>query len=140
MFQQILAITIILFVISRISWQKKRQNISGAEFWFWTIFWLLALVGVLLLKKIDQAVAILGFSAQGIDILLYATVILLLYFIFRIRLRLEKVEKSITILTREIAMDITSQDRTKNLGKIDNPRSFGAFKNHRRNRYYDEDF
>ena len=103
MFQQILAITIILLVISRIFWQKKKHNISGTEFWFWIIFWLLALVGMLFLKKIDQAVATFGFSARGIDILLYATVILLLYFVFRIRLRLEKVEKSITIVTREIA-------------------------------------
>ena len=104
MFQQILALIIIAFFISRIFWQKRKGLISVNEFFFWVFFWSLATLAIILLKQIDRLVADLGFSGQGIDILFYAAVIILFYFIFRLRLRMEKMEKNITKIVREIAL------------------------------------
>ena len=70
---------------------------------FWQIFWLIAAMSVLFLKKIDILVAGMGFSGSGIEVLLYMAVAVLFYFIFRLRLRLEKIEKNITLIIREIA-------------------------------------
>ncbi|PIT93898.1 DUF2304 domain-containing protein, partial [Candidatus Falkowbacteria bacterium CG10_big_fil_rev_8_21_14_0_10_43_11] len=47
----------------------------------------------------------LGFTASGINVLLYLGVALLFYFIFRLRIRLAKVEGEITKVVREIAIN-----------------------------------
>jgi hypothetical protein len=56
------------------------------------------------LKKIDQFVANLGFSSSGIDVLLYLTIVFLFYIIFRLRLRMEKIERNITTIVREVSL------------------------------------
>ncbi|MFH0891983.1 MAG: DUF2304 domain-containing protein [Candidatus Falkowbacteria bacterium] len=103
MIQQILALLVIAFFVSRLFWQKRKKQISGGEFLFWLIFWIMAAMSVLFLRKIDALVAGLGFSGSGIEVLLYMAVAILFYFIFRLRLRLEKIEKNITLIIREMA-------------------------------------
>lgn len=104
MLQQIIALIIILFFIFRLFWQKQKNQISKNEFIFWQSFWFLSIIMVFSLKKIDQLVATLGFSSSGIDVLLYLSIIFLFYIIFRLRLRMEKLEKNITKIVREIAI------------------------------------
>lgn len=104
MLQQFLAIGIIIFLASRVFWQKKKKQITGSEFLFWLAFWFLAALAVIFLKQIDRFVAYLGFSSNGINFLLYVSVMVLFYLIFRLRIRLEKQEKNITKIIREIAI------------------------------------
>ncbi|KKQ54143.1 MAG: hypothetical protein US83_C0002G0102 [Candidatus Falkowbacteria bacterium GW2011_GWC2_38_22] len=77
---------------------------SGLEFLFWLFFWLLAGLTIVLLKEIDALVAYLGFSATGINALLYLSVAILFYLIFKLRLKLEKTEREITKIVRAIAL------------------------------------
>ncbi|KKR21798.1 MAG: hypothetical protein UT48_C0003G0006 [Parcubacteria group bacterium GW2011_GWE2_39_37] len=105
MFQQISALVIILFFISRLIWQKKNNQIANNEFKFWLFFWLVAGLAVLSLKWVDQIVAKLGFSGSGIEVLLYVSTAVMFYLIFRLRLRLTKIEQSITKIVTEIALD-----------------------------------
>lgn len=104
MFQQIIALIIIAFFLSRLFWQKHKQRINKAEFSFWLIFWALAAAAIIFIKWIDEFIAGLGFSSQGIDVLFYIAVILLFYLVFRIRLKLENIEKDLTHITRELAI------------------------------------
>ena len=104
MFQQIIALIIIAFFLARLFWQKQKKQVNANEFIFWLIFWLFAATAIISLKWIDKLVASIGFSGSGIDILLYITVIILLYLIFKLRLRLVKIEKDITKIVRNIAI------------------------------------
>ena len=104
MLQQFIGIFIILFFLSRLFWQKKNKYISVNEFIFWFIFWIIALFSIIFLKQIDKIVAQFGFSSSGIEILLYLATVMLFYFIFRLRLRFEKIEKQLTKITREISL------------------------------------
>lgn len=104
MFQQIIALIIILFFLSRLFWQKRKKQINAGEFIFWLVFWISAAVAVVSLKWIDKLVAGLGFSGSGIEVLFYIAVIILFYLIFRLRLKIEKMEKNITKVIREIAL------------------------------------
>jgi len=104
MFQQILALIIILFFFSRLIWQKKKNQINSNEFVFWSMFWITAATAIIFIKEIDRLVAFLGFSREGIDILFYIAVIILFYLIFKIRIRQAKIEKEITKIVREIAI------------------------------------
>jgi len=104
MFQQILALVIITFFLIRLFWQKQKKQIGANEFIFWLVFWCLSAILILSLKWIDKLVANLGFSGRGIEILLYLGIAVLFYFIFRLRLKLEKIEKDITKIIREMAI------------------------------------
>lgn len=104
MLQQILALVIIGFFLTRLFWQKQKKQIGANEFIFWLVFWGLAAILILSLKWIDKLVANLGFSGMGIEVLLYLGIAVLFYFIFRLRLKLEKIEKNITKIIREIAI------------------------------------
>ncbi|MFH1428089.1 MAG: DUF2304 family protein [Patescibacteria group bacterium] len=104
MLQQILALIIIAFFLSRLFWQKQKKQIGASEFIFWLIFWLLAASAIILLKWVDKLVAGLGFSGSGIDVLIYVAIIVLFYFIFKLRLKFEKLEKDLTKIVREISL------------------------------------
>ncbi|MFA6170979.1 MAG: DUF2304 domain-containing protein [Patescibacteria group bacterium] len=104
MIQQILALIVIIFFLSRLFWQKKKDELENAEFVFWLVFWALAAAAIVFIKSIDRFVADLGFSATGINVLFYVAVVLLFYIIFRLRLRIEKMERNITRIVREVAL------------------------------------
>jgi len=104
MLQQIIALIIIAFFLSRLYWQKRKNHISFNEFLFWLFFWLVAAVLIIGLKFIDRLVADLGFSGSGIQVLFYLSIAILFYSIFRIRLKMEKIEKDITKIVKNIAL------------------------------------
>jgi len=103
--QQIIGLVIIVFFVSRLFWQKRQNHINAAEFSFWLVFWVIAALAIIFLRQIDDVVRYLGFTASGINVLLYLGVALLFYFIFRLRIRLAKVEGEITKVVREIAIN-----------------------------------
>lgn len=104
MIQQLIALIIILFFLSRLFWQKKKNEISLNEFVFWLFFWIVSMLAIIYIKAIDKLVAELGFSSSGINILFYLGTIILFYLFLRLRLRLEKIERNLTKLVREITL------------------------------------
>ncbi|MCK5416070.1 DUF2304 family protein [Candidatus Parcubacteria bacterium] len=104
MFQQVIAVIIMIFFLSRLFLHKKRKKISTNEFLFWLIFWIFSFLAIIFIKKIDSLVANLGFSASGIDVLLYFGFVVLFYLIFRLRLKIEKMDRNITTIVREITL------------------------------------
>ena len=104
MFQQIIALLVIIFFLFRLVRQRKNKQIGRMEFFLWFFFWILSVFVIVFIKKIDILVADLGFSASGIDVLLYLSVAALFYLIFRLRLKLEKIDREITKIVRSIAI------------------------------------
>lgn len=104
MLQQIIALIFIAIFIWRLLQQKKKKHIGGNEFTLWLSFWLLGAIAIIFIRFIDKALTNLGFSGSGINFLLYLAVISLFYFVFKLRLKLSKLEKNLTNLVREIAL------------------------------------
>jgi hypothetical protein len=104
MLQQSFALLIIAFFLTRLLRQRQKKQITRNETAFWLAFWVLAALAVIFLKTIDKVVASLGFSGSGINFLLYIAVMILFYFIFKMRLKMVKIEKNITDITREVAL------------------------------------
>lgn len=96
MIQMLVAATVILFFLAKLYWQKRKGAVSLGEFIFWLIFWLVTLVLVLFLKQLDRLVASLGFSVPAVQVAAYLAIAVLFYFIFRVRLKLEKIEENLT--------------------------------------------
>jgi len=104
MLQIYIALIIIAFFLGRTFWQKKNNKISRNEAIFWISFWILAAVFMFLIKRIDAFVAGLGFSATGIDVLSYFSIAIIFYLIFKIIVRMEKIEKNVTEIIRKISL------------------------------------
>lgn len=102
--QQLLALIIIGFFVYRLISQKKKQKISGNEFYLWLTFWLGSGIAILFLKEVDKLAANLGFSASGINLLFYGAILVLFYFIFKLRLNLAKLDRDLTDLVREVTL------------------------------------
>lgn len=99
--QQLIAIIVIIYIIIKIVLQKKQNKISQNEFALWLIFWFFVMLAIIFIKQIDSLVAMIGFSATGIDVLLYLSVAWLFYYVFKMRIKMEKMEKNITALIRQ---------------------------------------
>jgi len=105
MIQQIIALVVIIFFLIIIFKQKKQGKINAGEFIFWYIFCIGAGVVIIFLKLIDKLVTKIGFSGNGIEVLLYVSVVILFYIIFRLRLQVEKLDRDITKITRIISLN-----------------------------------
>lgn len=104
MIQQTIALILIFYFLFKLLLQRKNKQVSGIEFLFWLLFWVISGLVIAFIKEIDSIVAYLGFSASGINALLYLSVAVLFYLIFKLRLKLEKTEREITKIVREIAL------------------------------------
>lgn len=104
MIQQIIAGVIIVFFLVKLLNQWKKKTISFNEFVFWLIFWILALLIIVFIKQIDKLVINLGFSSSAINLAFYIAVLFLFYLIFKMRLKIVKIEKNITDLARKISL------------------------------------
>jgi len=113
MWQQIIAFSIIIIFIFRLSILRKNNKIKSNEFNFWIIFWCLAAIPVLFLIQIDIILFNLGFSGGGINFLLYLAILFLFYLIFKLRLKIVNLEAKLTKLIREIALDSNKKDNNK---------------------------
>jgi hypothetical protein len=104
MTQQFIALIIILYFVAKQTMLYRNQQIVKSEYIFWLIFWLFVSVAILSLQRIDQLVASLGFSASGISVLTELAVAVLFYFIFRLRLRIAKLDQDVTRLVEALAL------------------------------------
>jgi hypothetical protein len=104
MTQQFIALVVVVFFITRLYIEKRKKQISLSEFLFWFIFWLLAGAAISLVKEIDHLAAYFGFSSSGIMIILYVGFLILVYIVFRLRIKIEKIERDISELNRNIAL------------------------------------
>jgi len=102
--QQLLALLVIGFFIYRLFKQRNKKQVGGNEFVLWLSFWIVSALAILFLKKLDYLAASLGFSASGINILFYGAILILFYFIFKLRLRIAKLDRDLTDLTREVTL------------------------------------
>ncbi|MBN2854393.1 DUF2304 domain-containing protein [Patescibacteria group bacterium] len=102
--QQLIALAIILIFVCKLFKQKKKEAINQTEFSLWLIFWLIAGVAIIFIKNIDAFLAGLGVSASGINFLFYIGVLILFYFVFRLRLTIAKFDRQLTDLARQVAI------------------------------------
>lgn len=104
MLQQAIALIFIAVFIWRLISQKRKQEIGNNEFILWLSFWLLGAIAIIFIRFLDKLLVSAGFSGSGINFLLYLAVISIFYLVFKLRLKISKLEKNITDLVREIAL------------------------------------
>ncbi len=101
---QIIVSAFILIIIFRTLNKKKTKELTLKETIAWLIIW--SGIGIVFWfpQYTTKIANILGIG-RGADLITYFSIIILAYLIFRIFIHLEKIEKNITTLTREDALE-----------------------------------
>ena len=103
-FAQMILILVFIFLISKTWIKRNRKELSGFETSGWLLLWF---AGLILAVKPDTAsyfAKILGIG-RGIDLAIYIALISLFYLQFRLMVKMEKINREITRLTREKTLE-----------------------------------
>ena len=100
---QILGGAFLAFALSRVVLRWRDHVLSSKEL----LFWLLVFGGsltVLLVPRLASIVARFLGIGRGADAVVYGSIVLLLYLVFRIYVHLENIEYRLSAMVREIAL------------------------------------
>jgi len=106
MYIEVITTIVVLYFISRVLVRLKKRELSIREGFAWMILW--AGVGFIVLypRVADYAAELIGLkTATGIDLVVYIAVAVLFYLLFRIFVRIERIEHAITKIVRTVALD-----------------------------------
>lgn len=101
---QILATLFVIFALWRVIAKYRRSELKPTEFAMWLVFWLAVGVAFFTPESLTKIANLLGIG-RGADLVLYVAVVVVFYLMFRIFVRLEKMEKNITKIVRKNTLD-----------------------------------
>ncbi len=100
---QILLITFLTFALSRVFLRFRGGSVSMTGFIFWSLLFILAIIAVIkpdLTTRLAKSAGI----GRGVDAVVYSSIVLLFYLVFRIHIFLEDIKNDITSLVRKMAL------------------------------------
>ena len=100
---KIIIIAFILFVLYKTFLRFKQEDITIREFVIWTILWALVIVATLVPQQTDQIAQFVGVE-RGADLLVYLSIIVLFFAVFKIIVKQEKISRNITEIVRNTAI------------------------------------
>lgn len=101
---QFILVIIISIIIWRLALRLKSKEINAKQFAGWLFIWLVTLAVVIWPNSTVWLANLVGVG-RGSDLVIYLAVIFIVYVLFRILLRIEKLEKNLTKLVREDAIN-----------------------------------
>lgn len=109
---QILLIIFLSFALSRVVLRFRGRQIKATEFLFWSLLFLTAIVVIVFPVETTALANMLGIG-RGVDLVVYASIAMLFYLVFRLYVLLEDVRHEITELVRKIALRQTQGKPSK---------------------------
>lgn len=100
---QLIVVIFCLYAALRVG-QKARSRAMSPR---WAIFWLVFWAGVALVVALPWTTSLLAARlgvTRGVDLVVYVSVIAIFYLIFRLTIKIEKLESNITRLVREVSL------------------------------------
>ncbi len=94
---------LIVLILSHVFWQYRRRTIAAGAAALWSLLWLAGAVLVLWPELSSRLAAVVGVG-RGVDLILYIAILAVFYILFRIMVRLESIERSITDIVRKDAL------------------------------------
>lgn len=100
---QFILIALFIFALTKVILKFRSNELKGFETIAWVVFWLGAIFVIISPNSTFALASFLGVG-RGVDAITYLAVALLFFLIFRIFVRLEKMERNFTALVREDAL------------------------------------
>ncbi len=99
---QIVLFTFVLFAASRAVLQFRGGTFRFGALTFWLLIWAVALVAIFYPEETTRLAKVLGIG-RGVDVVVYASIAILFYLVFRLHVYIENVRTEISRLIREVA-------------------------------------
>jgi hypothetical protein len=99
----LLVTAFVLFAASRAYLRYKGGLMSTGEFYFWLSIWAAVEIIIWIPTFLDDFARRLGI-ARGIDAVVYTSIMMLYYLVYRVYIKAEVTDREITDLTRKIAI------------------------------------
>jgi len=113
---KVFVVFFVIFAIWRTLLRLKKQELRIGEVIVWVVFWLAVAVVAITPQTTDIIAQFVGVS-RGIDLLVYISVVVLFFLIFKLIVKLEKIEQSLTKVVRHLSLkdsdEEESSDETK---------------------------
>ncbi|MBU0530996.1 MAG: DUF2304 family protein [Candidatus Uhrbacteria bacterium] len=100
---QIVVTIIIAFILIKTGMRYRKKEISTRLFAFWVLFWVVAGIFFWMPELSDRVAKVLEVG-RGVDAIVYISLVILFYALFKIFNRFERMERELTKLVREIAI------------------------------------
>ena len=101
---QVIIIIFAVFAWSRAILRYKDEKITMKELLVWSLVWAAAIF-LVVWPQTSFVVAKLFGIARGADVIIYLSIPVLFYLIFRLYIKIETLEQEITKVVREIAIE-----------------------------------
>ena len=109
---QLILAFFLFFAVSRVYLRFKEGTINLGAFLFWIELWTLALFSIFYPDFTTYWAQLLGIG-RGADAILYISVALIFYLIFRTNVMMENLREEISRLTREITLKEEKNEKRK---------------------------
>lgn len=119
---QVFLLIFIVFALSRVVLRLREKVISAQTALFWSFIWISAFAGILS-PKITTKIAEFFGVGRGVDIMVYISIAVLFYLVFRVFVMVEDLRHEISELIRVVALKKTSRGK-KPVKKIRSSKEF----------------
>lgn len=100
---QLIAAAFTIFALSRAYLRFQERKLSSFSFIFWMMIWI-AGIGSIAFPDISTEFARLIGVGRGVDAILYASIVIIFYLIFRLYIKIEDTQRDITEVVRKITL------------------------------------
>ena len=100
---QVFVVAFAIFAISRAFLRFKDRKISTLSLGLWCAVWAAAIVVVIIPATSFFFANLLGIQ-RGADFVVYVSIVVIFYLLFRLYVKIDNVERNVTKLVREIAI------------------------------------
>jgi len=107
---QILFSLFALFAIVNVLKKKKEGLLGPKGLIFWLIFWILAIILVFYPNSTTTIANYFGIG-RGSDLLMYVSLVVIFYVLFRLNVKLESIGRSLTKIVRQDALKNIDKDK-----------------------------
>lgn len=101
---QIVIVVIALFALSRVIIHMRKGKMQPTEYFMWVSLWI-AVIAVSLMPSISTSISQSVGIQRGVDLLIYLSIIILFYLVYKIFVKLERINEDISNLTRYMALE-----------------------------------
>jgi len=107
---QILIVAFVLFALSRTVVRYKEGSLTVGWLALWSAVWVAVAVAAALPQTTIWFARLIGVG-RGVDAVIYVSIIFLFYLVFRVFLRLQKIDHDITLIVREMGLKKAAEGR-----------------------------
>ncbi len=106
-------LTVVLLIAIAVTWRRAKEGvIRKREAVLWSLVWIIAAVVILLPETTSFVANLLGVG-RGVDLVLYASVIVLFFLVFKLFTSLDRIDKKLTDIVRKDALqDLPKQEES----------------------------